>query len=154
MADLGRPSSYDPEFAGQAEKLCRLGATDIEVADFFGVDVRTVYRWKNQFEDFCQALKAGKEVADERVARSLYAKATGYSFDAVKILTVAVGNNGGSEVREVPYREHIPPDTTAAIFWLKNRRPAEWRDRVEHTGTDGGPLAVQIIRYADNLPAE
>lgn len=145
MAASGRPTDYRPQFAGQAAKLCRLGATDIELADFFEVDVRTIYRWKARRKEFCQAIKTAKEVADERVERSLYAKATGYSFDSVKILTVAMGNNGGSEVQQVPYREHVPPDTTAAIFWLKNRRPKEWRDRVEHTGAEGGALLVRWL---------
>ena len=134
----GRPTLYRPEYAEQAAKLCRLGATDIELGDFFGVDRTTIWRWSQEHEAFCNALKAGKEAADERVERSLYAKATGYSFDAVKIL-----QHEGSPV-VVPYREHIPPSDTAAIFWLKNRRPDLWRDRQqhEHTGRDGGPITV------------
>lgn len=128
---MGRPSLYRAEYAEQALKLCRLGATDMELADFFDVDRSTIWRWSQEHEAFCSALKAGKEAADERVIRSLYAKATGYSFESVKIL-----QNNGVGV-EVPYREHIPPDTTAAIFWLKNRRPGEWRDRQqqEHSGS-------------------
>lgn len=131
----GRPPSYKPEFAEQAEKLCRLGATDEELADFFSVTTRTITRWKASHEDFCLALKVGKEPADDRVERSLYAKANGYTFDSVKIF-----NNNGSEM-VVPYKEHVPPDTTACIFWLKNRRPDLWRDKVlnEHAGEGGGP---------------
>ena len=49
----GRPTDFDPAYVGQAEKLASLGATDIEVADFFGVDVRTIYRWKHAHEEFC-----------------------------------------------------------------------------------------------------
>jgi hypothetical protein len=134
MADRGRPSGFRPEYAEQARKLCELGATDIELADFFEVSDRTIYRWQAKHPEFCQALKAGKVSADERVERSLYHKAVGYSYDAVKIITVAIGNNQGSEVRHEKYREHVPPDTTAMIFWLKNRRPEAWRDKheVEH----------------------
>jgi hypothetical protein len=143
---VGRPTSYRPEYVEQAEKLCHLGATDIEVADFFGIDVRTLYRWKIAHPKFCQALKAGKETADARVERSLYAKATGYTYEAVKIFQYE-----GSPV-VVPYREHVPPDTTAAIFWLKNRRPTEWRDRVlnEHSGVDGAPLVVEIVKFGED----
>jgi hypothetical protein len=125
MSDVGRPTKYKPEFVAQAEKLCRLGATDLELADFFEVDVRTIYRWKAEHDEFCQALKAGKDVADERVERSLYAKAIGYQFDAVKIMQYE------GVPMTVPYREHVPPDTTACIFWLKNRRAEQWRDKVE-----------------------
>lgn len=121
----GRPTSYKPEFAAQAEKLCRLGATDVEIADFFGVTSRAINLWKERHPEFVQSLKAGKEAADERVERSLYHRAIGYSFDAVKIFQ----HQGEAVV--VPYREHVPPDTTACIFWLKNRRSADWRDKTD-----------------------
>lgn len=123
---MARPSKYKPEFVQQAEKLCRLGATDVEIADFFKVDVRTLYRWKGENEEFCQALKAGKDVSDERVERSLFSRAIGYEHDEVDIRVV------GGEIIQTPIRKFYPPDTTAAIFWLKNRRPDEWRDKTEH----------------------
>lgn len=134
-SDVGRPSSYRDEFAQQAQKLAALGATDIEVADFFEVDVRTIYRWKHDFPEFCQALNVGKDKADERVINSLYQKAVGYEQDAVKIFMPA---NAAAPVY-AEYREKVAPDTTAAIFWLKNRRPADWRDKheVEHSGSVG-----------------
>lgn len=128
----GRPTDFNPEFVPQAEKLCALGATDEDIADFFDVSARTIYRWKHEHPEFCQALKIGKDAADTRVEMSLYHRAVGYTFDAEKIVTVARGNNQGSEIERVPYKEHVPPDTTAAIFWLKNRKRAEWRDRIEH----------------------
>lgn len=141
----GRPSTYSEEFAKQAEKLAALGATDMEVADFFEVDVRTIYRWKHDHPEFCQALNVGKDKADERVINSLYQKAVGYEQDAVKIFMP-----GGADAPVyAPYREKIAPDTTAAIFWLKNRRPAEWRDKqeVEH----GGTVALQpVINFNAN----
>lgn len=135
---MARPSSYKAEYAKQAEKLCALGATDVELADFFGVERTTIWRWSQAHEQFCNALKVGKASSDDRVERSLYARAIGYSFDAVKIF------NANGQPLTVPYREHVAPDTTAAIFWLKNRRPDLWRDKVhqEHTGADGGPLFV------------
>ncbi len=119
---MGRPPKYKPEFAEQAEKLCALGATDADLADFFKVSVRSVERWKSEHDDFCRALKVAKEVADQLVERSLYQRAVGYETDAVKIFQYE-----GKEVI-VPYREQIQPDTTAAIFWLKNRKPEQWRD--------------------------
>jgi hypothetical protein len=126
-AARGRPSSFKPEFIEQAQKLCQLGATDVEMADFFEVAVSTFYKWKNEFPEFSEALKTGKSAADERVERSLYHKATGYTFDAVKIFMPA----GADGPVYAPYREHVPPDTTAMIFWLKNRRSADWRDKTE-----------------------
>lgn len=128
----GRPSAYQASFAVQAEKLCALGATDMEIADFFEVDVRTLYRWKHAHPAFCQALNVGKASADERVTHSLYQRAIGYEQDAVKIFMPA----NAPEPVYAKYREKVAPDVTAAIFWLKNRRPDLWRDKheLEHTG--------------------
>lgn len=140
---MGRPSKFKEEFIPQAEKLCKLGATDMEIADFFEVEVRTLYRWKAENDAFCQALKAGKEVADERVERSLFARANGYEHDEVDIRVVS------GEIIQTPIRKYYPPDTTACIFWLKNRRPAEWRDKVEqeHSGTvQIGRVVREIVR--------
>lgn len=123
---MARPSKYDPTFCDQARKLCKLGATDIEVADFFGVNVATLYRWKNDHPSFCEALKEGKTEADARVVDSLYHRAVGYSYDSEKVFQFQ-----GAIIR-APVREHVPPDTTACIFWLKNRQAADWRDKQEH----------------------
>lgn len=144
MAGRGRPSDYKPEYAKQAEKLAQLGATDQEVASFFDVDVRTVYRWKHDHDDFCHALKVGKEIADDRVERSLYQKAIGYEQQEVKIFMPA----NAEEPVYAPFVAKISPDTTAAIFWLKNRRSQEWRDKreTELTGAEGGPLQVTWLK--------
>jgi hypothetical protein len=135
---VGRPTKFKAEFVSRAEKLCQLGATDMEVADFFDIEVRTLYRWKAENEAFCQALKAGKDVADDRVERSLFARANGYEHDEVDIRVVA------NAIVQTPIRKYYPPDTTAAIFWLKNRKPKEWRETkaVELTGANGGPVVV------------
>lgn len=138
----GRPSAYKAEYAKQAEKLCLLGATDQEIADFFEVNVRTVYRWKGQYPGFCQALKAGKDQADERVERSLYQQAIGYEQDEVKIFMPA----GAESPVYAEYRAKVAPNVTAAIFWLKNRRRNEWRDRIDHASDPTDPMpAPQFI---------
>lgn len=123
----GRPTGFKPEFSEQAQKLCKLGATDYELAGFFEVDTRTIYRWKNEFPVFCQAVIVGKEAADERVARSLFNRAVGYTFESEKVFQFQ-----GKIVR-ASILEHVPPDPGAAFNWLKNRKPEEWRDRSEMT---------------------
>lgn len=143
----GRPSEYEDDYAEQAKKLCALGATDVDMADFFGVSLRTINNWKVRYPEFLHALKEGKDAADDRVERSLYHRAVGYTFDAVKIMSYE------GSVIEAPYREHVPPDTTAAIFWLKNRRPSDWRDRRELSGPDGGPISVTRIERIIVRPA-
>lgn len=147
---MGRPSKYRPEFIDQAGKLCALGATDLELADFFEVDVATLYRWKISHPEFCEAIKAAKVAADERVERSLYARATGYTHDAVKIFCQ------DGKVIEAPYREHVPPDTGACAFWLKNRRPTEWRDRqdVNHSGSVEVTKIERVVVDAGKEPAK
>lgn len=139
----GRPSGYQPQYAAIAEQACKVGLTDDQIAELFEVSTRTLYRWKNEFPDFCQALKAGKELADDRVERSLYQRAVGYRAEAVKIFMPS----GASEPIYAPFVEEHAPDTTAAIFWLKNRRPQEWRDRIQQevTGKDGGPIETSDV---------
>jgi hypothetical protein len=88
---------------------------------------RTIHRWKSQHEEFCHSLRAGKEEADARVERSLYQRAVGYEHEAVKIFMPA----GAEAPVYAPYIEHVPPDTNASTFWLKNRKPGEWRDKTE-----------------------
>lgn len=119
----GRPSIYRPEFAEQARKLCELGATDFELADFFKVNTLTVYRWRNAHEEFCKAVEIGKEAADSRVERALYNRAVGYSFESEKVFQFE-----GAIVRTDTV-EHVAPDPNAAMKWLKNRKPKVWRDK-------------------------
>lgn len=136
----GRPSEYKPEYVTKVLVMAERGATDFEIADSLGVSVRTLYRWKAENEDFRQSLKLAKDIADERVERSLYQRAIGYEQDAVKIFMPA----GADKPVIAEYVEKIPPDTTAMIFWLKNRKKADWRDRteVEHSVDDN--LAARL----------
>ena len=76
----GRPTAYQPEFAEQAQKLAKMGATLSEIAEFFDVDERTVRRWRQAHDDFDQALKLGTEVANRRIEASLYQQAIGEGF--------------------------------------------------------------------------
>jgi hypothetical protein len=124
---MGRPSSYKPEYAAQAAKLCNLGATDRELADFFEVSEQTINAWKTQFPEFLETLKLGKESADARVEQSLYRRAVGYSFDSEKIF-----NDKTNGIVRASCVEHVPPDVTACIFWLKNRKQQDWRDVKAH----------------------
>jgi len=127
----GRPSSYKPEYAEQAAKLCVLGATDAEMADFFDVALSTFSLWKVKHQEFSDSLKGSKEVADRRVETALYNRAMGYSHEETDVRVV------DGAIMMTPMIKHYPPDTTAAIFWLKNRKPDEWRDKreTEHSGS-------------------
>lgn len=120
---VGRPSEFKPEFCEQTEKLCRLGATDGDLAEFFGVADRTIDAWKQKHPEFLRSIKEGKVLADINVANSLYKKATGYTMQIEKLI------GRGEQRQVVTLNVDIEPDTTAAIFWLKNRRKDYWRDK-------------------------
>ncbi|MFC3338800.1 terminase [Paracandidimonas soli] len=135
---VGRPSRYKEEFCEQAKKLCRLGATDKEMADFFGVAVSTLNLWKKNHPQFSESLKAGKQMADAEVAEKLFQRATGYSHPDVHI------SNFQGLITQTPITKHYPPDPTSMIFWLKNRRPDLWRDKPEPEGDDGKVLPVKV----------
>lgn len=131
----GRPTKYKPEYLAQAVKLCALGATEEQLADFFGVQVSTLYEWREKHPQFSEAIKEAKSEHDAAVERSLLERAQGYSHKAEKIFLSRFG-----EVVRAEYTEHYPPDPTSMIFWLKNRQPQKWRDRQEITGKDGEPF--------------
>lgn len=127
---MGRPSNYNDDSAAtickHAYKLSLLGSTDKQMADFFEVSEQTLNAWKTAHPEFLESLNKGKDEADAKVAKSLYRRAMGYSHKAEKIF-----NNQGVILR-AEYVEHYPPDTTAMIFWLKNRQTAKWRDKTDH----------------------
>ena|SRR3569833_2522024 len=118
----GRPTDFRPEYPLLAKTLYENGATDAEVADVFRVSITTLKTWKSERPEFLAVLKGSKAIVDNRVERSLYERAVGYTFESEKIFCK------DGVVTRVPVREHIPPDVTAQIFWLKNRRPEEWRE--------------------------
>lgn len=143
---MARKSSYKPEYALQAAKLTKLGAIDIELADFFEVSEKTINNWKKNFPEFLQSLKQGKDEADTRVKQALYHRAIGYSHPEDKIF-----NNGTDEGLVVPTIKHYPPDATSCIFWLKNRDPENWRENKDDSGGHADLIAL-FDKMADKLP--
>lgn len=119
----GRPTSYRKEYAEQAFKLCLLGFTDAELADFFGVSETTINNWKNAHPEFLESLKRGKSVADAEVAHTLY--------------QTAVSGN-----------------VTACIYWTKNRRKQDWRDRHELEHSAGKSDLETIARILGVKPED
>lgn len=120
----GRARNYnddeDPRFVRQ---MCRLGATNAVLADWFGVTIQTIQNWASYFPRFAEAIKVGKGEFDDEIERALASRAMGYTYDAVKIFLPA----GTTMPVVVPYREHVPPDVRACEIWLQNRRPDVWR---------------------------
>ena len=125
----GRPSKYNKDFHPKlARLLAEKGLTDKQMAEELGIVESTFHKWKKDYIEFSESLKSAKEEPDQKVERSLFERATGYvNKNAVKIFMPA----NAEEPVYAPYEEHVAPDVTACIFWLKNRRPDRWRDKQE-----------------------
>ena len=120
------------------EGWARDGLTDEQIFKNIGISETTFYEWRNRFPEFAEALKRGKAPVDYHVENALYKKATGYTVKLKKPIKVKEKHQitGQGEVTKehieyVDEEVYIAPDTTAQIFWLKNRRPDKWRDKVE-----------------------
>lgn len=109
------------------EGWARDGLTDEQIAHNIGINVATLYRWKDKHGQICEALKRGKEVIDRQAENALLKAALGYEYHED-----AMTKDG--DVKSLKKVAH--PNTTALIFWLKNRKPKEWRDKqdIEHSG--------------------
>lgn len=138
---MARPEKWKDSFLVVARGAAQLGATDREIAEMLAVTERTLNNWKHTHPELEEALKVGKETADARVEQSLYRRALGYSHDEVHITAYE------GDVTQTPIVKHYAPDTTAAIFWLKNRKPAEWRDvKAQEISAPGGKPLVTLIQ--------
>jgi hypothetical protein len=135
----GRPPDYRTVYNVQAYKLALLGATDSELASFFEVSEVTIDNWRVRYPKFAESVKAGRVGADSDVARSLYKRATG----ACAHREDRVFNEKGVPII-VPTTRHYPPDTTAAVYWLNNRRPGNWKSRQEVDQTVKGEQIIYV----------
>lgn len=112
------------------EGWARDGMTDDQVAHNMGITRKTLYVWCEKYSDICNALKKGKEVADREVESALYRRAIGYRVKK-QVRELQLNRKTGKREMVVTKEteEEVAPDVTAAIFWLKNRKPEEWRDK-------------------------
>jgi DNA-binding XRE family transcriptional regulator len=117
-------NKYKPEFVEQAKKvMAEFGATHSELASFFGVGRQSIVNWMKKYPEFEEAVRAGAAVADAKVERSLFRRATGFVRKTQRPFLAKDGT-----AVAVDYEEEVPPSEVACIFWLKNRDPDGWRD--------------------------
>lgn len=111
------------------EGWAKAGLSDEQIAKNIGVTTTTFYEWKKKYADFTEALKKGKEVSDFEVENALFKSAIGYEYEERKEIQEVV--DGVMRKKVEITRKRVHPNATSAIFWLKNRKPADWRDRRE-----------------------
>ena len=108
------------------EGWAKTGLSDEQIAANIGITTTTFYDWKKKYADFSEALKKGKEVSDFEVENALFKSAIGYEYEERKEVQEVV--DGVMRKKVEITRKQVPPNATSAIFWLKNRKPVEWRD--------------------------
>ena len=135
------------------EAYARDGLIDEQISHNMGITAKTLYEWKNKYSEICDALKKGKEVVDIEVENKLRQRAMGYSYDEITKEKVYIkdenGKNCRSEIQVTKIvTKEVAPDVTAQIFWLKNRKPREWRDKtdIDYTGT----LITKVERMTED----
>lgn len=141
----------EPENLILLEGWARDGLTDEQIAHNIGISRKTLAEWKKKYSDISDALKKGKEIVDIQVENALLKKALGMKETVKKAIKVReVKYNDGKRVSEKEHIEYVdeevfvPPDTTAQIFWLKNRKPDKWRDKVENVNVADDDKVINI----------
>lgn len=123
----------EPENLILLEGWARDGLTDEQIAEKMEISIATLYNWKNSHLEILEALKKGKEVIDIEVENALLKRALGYKYDEITI-------ENGIETKRIT--KEVCPDTTAQIFWLKNRRPDKWRDKQKEENNIDNKITV------------
>ena len=145
MSNVTKATDWlQPEKLLLLEAWARDGLFDDQIAKNMGVSEATLYNYKRKHPEIANAFKKGKEVVDIEVENALFKKALGYNAVVMKAFKLKdiIYENGKkvSETERIEYAEeevHIPADTTAQIFWLKNRKRLQWRDKVEYSSDSG-----------------
>ena len=127
------------------EGWARDGLTDEQIAKNIGINRTTLYDWKKKEVNIADALKKGKEVIDFEVENALLKKALGYTITLNKQKVTKDG-----DVVDITEEVHVPPDTTAQIFWLKNRQVKKWRDKVEISDNDAIKKLDELLEAQRN----
>ena len=133
-----------PEGLLLIEGWARDGLTEDQIAHNMGIARSTLNEWKAKFPDISDALKKGKEVVDRAVENALLKRALGYDYTEERI-----ENSQIYGIKTIRITKHVPADTTAQIFWLKNRKPEQYRERrdavPERDGSDTGVLMMPEV---------
>lgn len=146
----GRKTKYNPEETPKfAEQYARDGLSDEQIAHNLGINLQTYYNWQKKYPQFLEAIKKGKAPVDFEVENSLLKKVHGYTYNEEHIEYVS-DESGNPQIKyKKVIKKHVPPSDTALTFWLKNRKPEQWRDKQEHDITSKGEKVVFYIPEND-----
>ena len=138
---MARPTKYNDEVFEKAMIAYKYGATDKQVAEDIKVCEDTIHNWKKKHPKFFESLKEQKRFADGDVEEALFKRAKGYEKEVIK-------DNGNLE------EKHYPPDTTACIYWLKNRQPDKWTDRTQQEVTQTVTMPDELLDRPERITRE
>lgn len=136
----GRPTAYHPAMAEMAKRMNMLlkDVTDKVLAEIFEVSESTIHKWKQDYPEFSESIRAGKVIADANVVASLYDRATGMQLRKTHF------SHHEGEIAAVEYIEELPPDVKAISLWLRNRQGENWKEVFAHTNGQGGAFSILI----------
>lgn len=134
----GRPTRYRTEYVEDVFELCLAGLTEEEIAEVFEVSVVTLRNWKKRYPQFLSAVRRGKSIADGKVAKSLYNRAIGMEVPENHV------HLHGGKATVTCTRKYLPPDVSAARFWLKNRRSSSWSENTTVLGSEEAGFTLVV----------
>lgn len=163
-SNAGRKTLYKESYANEAYKLCLLGATDKDLADFFDVCEATINNWKLEFPEFVESIRRGKKVADMQIAESLFNSAQDRTIketQAIKVKNIYY-NEKGKRIEEekieiVAIEKGVPANDRSIQFWLRNRSPKNWKSDRDNEDEDGNSNLKKInvtLKISDNSESE
>lgn len=128
----------------EIEAWARDGYLEKHIAKMLGVSLTTFYKFKSEKSELANALKVNKEIADIEIENALRSRALGFEYKEKTTITEALPDGTIVRYKEKEITKRVLPDTTAQIFWLKNRQPAKWRDawKIQLTGNNDGPVEL------------
>ena len=146
-------TKYQEGYVHLANQLCKLGATDEEMATAFQVCRDTIIQWRKEYPDFADACHAGKTVADAQVAAALFDRAIGYQHPDTKMFLDRDEEGNGTVLTE-EYMKHYPPDTQACKWWLTNRQRDKWQDKQEIELKVSGDRGARLLAAKKRIKEE
>ena len=154
---IGRKGKFadwiSPDGLTTVQGFARDGLTDEQIASKMGISLSTYYEWQNKYPELSDAIKKGKAPVDIEVENALLKRALGYDYEEVvteiEEIPAWKGPDGQQIIRQKKHvrkiTKHQPGEVAAQIFWLKNRRPGRWREKIEAVPENSNDLLLSLM---------